>query len=185
MSAWNSLLFNTMDNQVIAMVFLDPLDPRDILADSEAARFGFITWAPWAMIANSFGLLSPFFQVISYFRPVWRLPPAQVSFYIDSVSRQSFWSTLVDETQAASLSATETLAKYPYGTFALQNLPILLWTRPESSSMDYYSTLSSNCLIRNLTSQGHWFLFEKPWAVDIVDTTLALVMGALGEKIQE
>lgn len=184
LSSWNALLFKSVQPRVVAMVFLDPLDPRDMMRDSEASRYHFIDWAPWAMIGNSFGLLSPFFEVIQYFHPVWQLPQSKITLYIDAVSKQSFWSTLVDETNAAAQSAQEVLSAYPYGVYALGNLPIAMWARPDSSSLDYYSTLSTDCRIYNLTG-GHWFLFQKLYAVEIVNGTTAIVLDALLETRSE
>lgn len=147
LSAWNALLFSTLlqQDQLLALIFIDPLDPRDALLqnnDAERNRLAFGSWATLAMHGNAFGVIQPFFRSWSYFAPVWNLPSTDVPFYVDAISRQSFWATLVDESDALHLSARETLARFPHATYVLGELPVAAWTRKDSSSMMYFSTLS-------------------------------------------
>lgn len=194
-SAWNSLLFRSLvGEQVVAMVFLDPFEPHKIVgSDSvERERLSFIeNFGRAGMILNAFGVLPPFFHLIRYFAPAFNLPETILPLFVDSVSRQDFWTTIVSENDVINQSANETLSRYPLGSYALGNTPIAVWARNDTSatnatSGEYFATLSNRALMLNLSfADNHFFIFEKRFAQVIVETTSYIVRTAIRPELYE
>jgi hypothetical protein len=188
LAAWNGLMFqHAMQKQVVAMIFIDPFDPRDqVKTDKrERERLAFVNSFGYAgMLVNAFGFLRPFFYLMTYFRPVFDLPESVVPSFVDSISRQSFWETIVAENRVLSTSGNETLALFPFDQSApLKDLPLALWSRAQSQSYEYFSSLSTNVIATNMTDdQNHFFIFDKKFAADIVSITSAAVGFALNQE---
>ncbi len=81
LSSWNGLLFQSQrPDQVVAMVFIDPFDPRNQNDNRERERLSFVSSFGYAgMLVNAFGFLRPFFYLMTYFRPAFDLPERVLS----------------------------------------------------------------------------------------------------------
>ncbi len=188
LSTWNALMFYSLAKErVVSLIFIDPFDPRLQMATNsrERERLSFVEGFGYAgMLVNAFGFLRPFFRLMTYFRPAFDLPRLVLPQFIDAISRQAFWGTIVAEDVVLEQSGNETLAAFPFNGFALGNLPVALWGRPDSQSLAYFATLSRAVLQFNMSDDmSHFFLFRKEFADQLVTGTSMVV--SMGLNAQE
>ena len=183
LSGWNALLFKrALGEQVVSMIFIDPFDPRKLVNTNliERERLRFISqFGRVGMLINAFGVMQPFYHLITYFQPSFNLPQVILPLFIDSVSREAFWTTMVAEYDVISDSANDTLSAFPFSGFGLGDMPIGVWARFDSESRDYFSKLSTSTSVFNLTDDTHFFIFDKQYAEQIVKETSKIVRSAV------
>jgi pimeloyl-ACP methyl ester carboxylesterase len=187
LSTWNALMFyRRLPSRVVSMVFIDPFDPRmQLESDSqERERLSFVNaFGFFGMLVNAFGFLRPVFRLIAYFRPAFDLPGRVLGLFIDSISRQAFWSTIVAENAVLAQSGNETLTAFPFQSYALGSLPVALWCRELSQSWAYFATLSTDTIQVNMTEDmTHFFIFHKRYADEIVTVASDVISMGLNSQ---
>ncbi len=180
------MFYHRLPSRVVSLVFIDPFDPR-IQVESDGrererlsfvAEFGYV-----GMLINAFGFLRPVFRLMTYFQPAFDLPGWVLGLFIDSISRQAFWSTIVAENSVLSQSGNETLTAFPFLSYALGDLPIALWSRDGSQSWAYFATLSTNTIQVNMTDDmSHFFIFHKRYAERLVAVAADVISLGLNSQ---